>query len=111
MNIMVLKALLKHVGDFDVTTASDGQEALEVLEAPDVKPFDLVLTDMWMPRMDGMGLVKAIRSNSAHSSMCVIVVTADVEYQGKYEEMGFDGILLKPITTDRLVKTLEEACK
>lgn len=111
MNLMVLKALLTHVGDFDVTTASDGQEALEVLEAPDVKPFDLVLTDMWMPRMDGMGLVKAIRSNSAHSSMCVIVVTADVEYQGKYEEMGFDGILLKPITTDRLVKTLEEACK
>ena len=111
MNLMVLKALLTHVGDFDVTTASDGQEALEVLEAPDVKPFDLVLTDMWMSRMDGMGLVKAIRSNSAHSSMCVIVVTADVEYQGKYEEMGFDGILLKPITTDRLVKTLEEACK
>ena len=111
MNVMVLKALLKHVGDFDVTTASDGQEALEVLEAPDAKPFDLVLTDMWMPRMDGVGLVKAIRANPAHSSMRVIVVTADVEYQGKYEEMGFDGMLLKPITTDRLVKTLEEACK
>jgi signal transduction histidine kinase/CheY-like chemotaxis protein len=111
MNLMVLKALLKHVSDFDVTTAADGQEALELLEAPDAKPFDLVLTDMWMPRMDGVGLVKAIRANPKYSSMRVVVVTADVEYQDKYEEMGFDGMLLKPITTDRLVKTLEEACK
>ena len=64
-----------------------------------------------MPRMDGLGLVKAIRANPALSSTRVIVVTADVEYQGKYAEMGFDGMLLKPITTDKLVAILDEVVR
>ena len=102
MNIMVLKALLKHFGEFEIETAADGEEALKILETPDKEPFDLVLTDMWMPNLDGEGLVKAIRSKTALASLRVIVVTADVEFQAKFDEMGFDGILLKPITSERL---------
>ena len=47
-------------------------------------------------------MVKAIRGNKALSSMRVVVVTADVEFQAKFEEIGFDGILLKPVTADKL---------
>ena len=106
MNLMVLKALLKKAGNYETTLASDGQEALKALEEAGAKPYDLVLTDMWMPNLDGEGLVKDIRANSALSSLRVLVVTADVEIRNKAAEMGFDGILLKPITTAALEQTL-----
>jgi signal transduction histidine kinase len=98
MNLMVLKAMLKKLGDFDVATAMNGREALAALEAPDAKAFDIVLTDMWMPEMDGEGLVKAIRASEKLKALPVYVVTADVEMQKRYEEVGFTGILLKPVT-------------
>ena len=106
MNLMVLKALLKNLGDYEIETAMDGLEAMKVLEAPDAKPFDLVLTDMWMPNMDGEGLIKAIRANPTLKSLRVIAVTADVESQGSFASLGFDGILLKPVTGEKLRKML-----
>ena len=106
MNLMVLKAHLKRLGDYETVLAIDGQEALAKLEAPDGTPIDLVLTDMWMPNLDGEGLVKAIRANPALSSLRVLVVTADVEMREKAAEMKFDGILLKPVTTAVLEQAL-----
>ena len=106
MNLMVLKARLKKMGDFDISLASDGHEALDLLAEPGDKPFDLVLTDMWMPQLDGAGLVKAVRANPALAGMRVVVVTADVEFRHKYAGIGFDGILLKPITSDKLAEVL-----
>ena len=109
MNLMVLKAHLKNMGDFEIVLASDGQDALKMLEAPESQAFDLVLTDMWMPNLDGTGLVRAIRANPQLASLRVIAVTADVESQAMYADMGFDGILLKPITAATLGKALS-AC-
>ena len=102
MNLVVLKAMLKKLGDFDVVMAADGKQALAELEAPDAQPFDMVLTDMWMPELDGAGLVKAIRASTKHRSLPVHVVTADVEMVKHHEETGFTSILLKPITVDKI---------
>ena len=110
MNVMVLKALLNHIGSFDVAVAMDGLEALKTLEASD-RSFDLVLTDMWMPNLDGAELVKAIRANPALASLRVIAVTADVEMQSKVLSLGFDGILFKPITTEKLRQTIAKEGK
>jgi len=68
-----------------------------------------VLTDMWMPNLDGKGLARAIRSDAALSSLCVVAVTADVELQDKAEEFGFDEIALKPVTPQNLGKILSKA--
>jgi CheY-like chemotaxis protein len=106
VNAMVLKALIKNMGDFEIAVAMDGHEALAAMTATGSPPFDLVLTDMWMPNLDGEGLVRAIRANPALASTRVIVVTADVELRTKAVEMGFDGILLKPVTRERLAKVL-----
>ena len=106
MNLMVLKALLKKAGNYETTLAMDGQEALKVLEAPGAKPYDLVLTDMWMPNLDGAGLIRAIRANPALATLRVIAVTADVESRVTCADMGFNGILLKPITTATLGKAI-----
>ncbi|MBO7683880.1 MAG: amino acid permease [Kiritimatiellae bacterium] len=102
MNLTVLKAMLRKLGDFDVATAADGKQALEALEASGGQPFDMVLTDMWMPEMDGKGLVKAIRASERLRSLPVHVVTADVEMLGRHEEAGFTGIVIKPVTMDKL---------
>jgi len=106
MNLMVLKALLKKAGNYETTMAMDGKEALKALEASGTRPYDLVLTDMWMPNLDGEGLVKDIRANASLASLRVLVVTADVEVRDKAAEMGFDGILLKPVTSAALEQTL-----
>ena len=108
MNLMVLRALLKNMGDFEVATAPDGNEALKLLTSPDAPQFDLVLTDIWMPNLDGEGLMRAIRSNPALAALPVLAVTADVEVRDKSYEKGFDGILLKPITPATLEKALLE---
>ena len=102
MNLMVLKALLKRLGTFDIATAADGAEALDLLRDATAPPFALVLTDYWMPNLDGAGLLSAIRSDPALAALPVHVVTADIELQGSYAEKGFDGILLKPVTADLL---------
>jgi CheY-like chemotaxis protein len=106
VNRMVLSAQLRNLGDFRIETAPDGLAALKLLERADGEPFDLVLTDMWMPVMDGEGLVGSIRERPALRGLRVVAVTADVELQGKTAEMGFDGILLKPVTADRLAAIL-----
>ena len=106
MNLMVLKALVKKAGDYETELSMDGQEALAALSAAGDAPFDLVLTDMWMPNLDGEGLVKSIRANASLASLRVLVVTADVEIREKAKTMGFDGILLKPVTTAALEQVL-----
>ncbi|MBR3086083.1 MAG: amino acid permease, partial [Kiritimatiellae bacterium] len=102
INLAVLKAMLKKLGDFDVETAADGKQALAVLEADPANPFCMVLTDMWMPELNGEGLVKAMRADPRFADMPVHVVTADVEMLKKYDKAGFSGILLKPVTVDKL---------
>lgn len=107
MNLMVMKAMLKKLGEFEVVMAADGKQALAALEADGAQPFDMVLTDMWMPEMDGEGLVKAIRASDRLKAIPVHVVTADIEMQKRYAEVGFTGILLKPVTIEKLKPILD----
>lgn len=100
VNRTVLKALLSKCGMTDVVMAANGREALEKLDG-DPK-IDLVFSDLWMPELDGYGLVRAIRSEAKRSSLPVYLVTADVEARSKAETCGFTGVLLKPITLDKL---------
>ena len=102
MNLSVLKALIKRLGNFEMETAMDGREALERLKRTDLPEFDVVLTDMWMPEMDGEGLAKAIREDDRLAKLPVYVITADVELSDTYGDKGFDDILLKPVTMDGL---------
>jgi signal transduction histidine kinase/CheY-like chemotaxis protein len=101
LNLAVLNALLKKIGVNDVETAVDGQDALEKIRTSK-KPFDCVLTDIWMPNMNGKELVSNIRADKHFAGLPVYAVTADVEEQKAFAERGFTGILLKPLTIDKL---------
>ena len=102
MNLTVLKAMIKKVGGFEIETAADGKEALARLKDTEKPAIDAVLTDMWMPELDGEGLAKAIRADATLAKLPVHVITADVELQANYAEKGFDSIILKPVTVGTL---------
>ena len=100
VNRAVLKAMLAKSGVAEVVMAQNGREALAVLEGN--CDCDIVLSDLWMPEMDGYGLVNAIRADARFSRLPVYLLTADVEARSQPEASGFTGILLKPITLEKL---------
>jgi len=101
LNLSVLKALLNKIGMNDLETAVDGEDAWEKIRMS-ARPFDFVLTDVWMPKMNGRELVEKIREDERFSTLPVYAVTADVEEQKTFARSGFTGVLLKPLTIDKL---------
>ena len=95
---------LKKLGVADLEFAVDGKAALDVLEKD--QSFDLVMSDMWMPVMDGAELIKRIRSDGRLAHLKVCSITADVEARTIYRDQGFDALLLKPVTIERLAELL-----
>lgn len=87
---------------FRVTAVGDGQSALEAaLE----NPPDLVLTDIMMPRMDGFGLLRALRAQEKTAAIPVILLSARAgeEAQSGGLEAGADDYLVKPFTARELM--------
>ena len=99
MNLRVAKALFGKIGFENVFTAESGKEALEFLNK---QPVDLVLSDMWMPEMNGTELAAEIKKNPKFSHIPVAAQTADVETSGNFDMSHFDAIILKPLTKEKL---------
>ena len=99
MNLRVAKALFKKIGFNNVFIAGSGKEALELLEK---QPIDLILSDMWMPEMNGAQLSAAVKENPKFAHIPVVAQTADVETSGNFDMSHFDAIILKPITGEKL---------
>lgn len=107
MNQIVLRTMLSKLGFRDIVAADDGEAAAEIIsEQQYEKPFSYVFTDMWMPRLDGAGLVQQIRAVPELAELPVYAVTADVEAEKDYSQLGFTGILMKPITFESIKEVL-----
>ncbi len=92
---------------FEVLQAVDGQDGLDVLEKEKV---DVVITDINMPRMDGYGVIRHLRSSSAHKSMPILVLTTESEAEKKNlaRAAGATGWMVKPFDPERLVATINK---
>jgi two-component system chemotaxis response regulator CheY len=103
----LMSHILKREG-YDVSTAADGQEALDLL-ADD--PPDLIVTDQIMPGMDGVELLRAVRQLPVYGDIPVIVVTAnsDVRDQPEAEAAGATAFLTKPVGSVELLATVQRA--
>ena len=99
MNRKVLGIHLGNLKIKDIRFAENGEEALALMK--DWVP-DLVLTDMWMPKMDGTQLAEAMRRDRRLAEIPVVAVTADVDVGSTYDMSLFAKIVSKPITTDKL---------
>lgn len=97
--------------EYAVFYAQNGKEGLE--KAEDMMP-DLIITDLMMPDLDGLGVCKAVRNNEILSHIPIIVITAKVTETDRIKglEAGADAYLAKPFNTDelqmRVTKLLEQ---
>jgi signal transduction histidine kinase/DNA-binding response OmpR family regulator/ligand-binding sensor domain-containing protein len=89
--------------DFRVKTAGHGREALDILEEG-FQPA-LIITDIMMPVMDGMELLKAIREKDAYRTLPMIMLTAKTGSTNKVEALriGVDDYLTKPFVEEELI--------
>ncbi|BCJ54777.1 hypothetical protein Asp14428_62520 [Actinoplanes sp. NBRC 14428] len=82
---------------YDVTTAVDGADALERARR---ESFDLVLTDVMMPRLDGFGLIRALRADERTRDVPIVVLSARAGEESSVEGLaaGADDYLVKPFS-------------
>ena len=99
MNRKILGIHLGNIGIKDVRYAANGKEALEVMA--DWIP-DMVLTDMWMPEMDGTRLAEKMRADSRFAKVSIVAITADVDVGATYDMSLFAKVLSKPVTSEKL---------
>ncbi len=92
---------------YDVVEASDGQEALQLAQS---KTFNLVLTDVNMPKMDGIALVRALRALPAYKFTPLLTLTtestADKKQEGK--AAGATGWIVKPFNPEQLLGVIKK---
>ena len=83
---------------FEVVTATDGHDGLRVL-SEELLALDLLLTDVFMPGLDGEGFVKMIRSAGGESDLAIVVVTSRMEdgLERRLEQAGADAVLDKAL--------------
>lgn len=94
---------------FDVVEAEDGMHALSVLEKTAV---DLVITDINMPKMDGVTLVKRLRAQSQHRSTPILILTTEGgdEKKAAGRAAGATGWIVKPFVPEKLVQVVTKVC-
>jgi len=97
---------LKQAG-FDVVEAADGAEGLQKAKTA---RFNLVITDVNMPKMDGITLVRELRGLAPYKFTPILLLTteagADKKKQGK--DAGATGWLVKPFNPDQLLTTIKK---
>ena len=108
LNLKVLAALCRKLGIKNVVTAGSGSEALEKMKQG---KFDAVLTDVWMPNMNGNELAAEIRRNPEWRDLPIYALTADVEMRKRENPEPFTGILLKPLRMENISELLIEINK
>jgi len=105
-----LQKLLVKKG-YDVTVANDGREAVEFAETSD---FDLIITDIRMPRLDGISTIKIIRKlmeDNGKNRVPEILITgyALEEYMNEAERLNVSDCLYKPINIFDLLRSIKVA--
>jgi two-component system chemotaxis response regulator CheY len=105
--VMSLKASLE-MGGFKVETANDGQQAFDKLKGG-FKP-DLMITDINMPKMGGMELIRNARALPGFRFMPILALTTESQ-QAKRDEakkLGATGWLVKPVGGTDLIKVIKQ---
>ncbi len=104
-----IRALVSSVlgGDYTVLEASDGEEALDIARSQ--KP-DLVLMDIMMPKLDGIGTCWLLKSDIYTKAIPVIMVSilSDQLDQDYSKEMGADDYLTKPFSVQALLDKVKQ---
>lgn len=107
-NRVVAQALVQMFG----CTSETAEDGLEAVEAVQQRPFDLILMDIKMPRMDGVSATKAIRALPGEAALLPIIAltaNADPDDAATYLASGMCAVVEKPIKPERLLSAINIA--
>ena len=104
----VLQMSLEGAG-YKVVAAADGEDALKKLEGDHV---DLIVTDLDMPRMDGINLIQQVRRQPGKRFMPIIMLTSEALPEKKQagKAAGASGWINKPFRPDQLLAVVRMIC-
>ncbi len=87
---------------YEVVEAVDGKDALSKLDG---SPVHMVITDLNMPNLDGIGLIKGVRGNAACKFIPIIMLTTESQESKKLEgkQAGATGWIVKPFKPEQLI--------
>ena len=94
-------------GGFHILQAENGLEALEILARNDV---DIVLSDMNMPQMDGLELIKSMKEDNSYKSIPVIMLTTEADKDEKERglQIGATSYLTKTVGKEKLLEEINK---
>lgn len=99
---------LRNAG-FTVTEAENGQEALDRANSG---AFDVIITDVNMPVMDGLTFTREVRKLSQFKATPILILTTESDSTKKNEgrEAGATGWIVKPFKPEKLLQVVEKVC-
>lgn len=108
-NRKILSHLLQKLG-YDVIACENGKMALEAIQKASNLNLVAVLSDVMMPEMDGLSLLKSLRESEPTKALPVVLVTAvsDKDYILQAKNYQVNGYILKPVTFQRVQNKLKE---
>ena len=97
---------LKGAG-YEVVEAVDGKDALSKLQGT---PIHMVITDLNMPNLDGIGLIKGVRANAAYKFIPIVMLTTESQDSKKQEgkSAGATGWIIKPFKPEQLIAVIKK---
>lgn len=97
----LISSTLQAMGDFEIVEAANGFEALRILPRD---TFDLVITDINMPDINGLELVSFIKTNDQYSNIPLFIVSTEGSERDREKGMalGADAYLVKPFSPTQL---------
>ena len=103
----IIKNILKQLGYNNILEADDGSSALTLLKREKV---DFIVSDWNMPKMSGLDLLKAIRSDEKLKSIPFLMVTAEAKKENIVIALqsGVNNYIVKPFTTETLKEKIDE---
>lgn len=106
--LLLLKRIISEESDHVVVTESDSQKALARFSR---EPFDMVLTDLKMPKMDGVQLLGALKEIRADVSVVIMTAYATIETAVEATRKGAYDYITKPFRRERILMTVEKVMK
>lgn len=103
----LVRAGLKDIGIHNIEDAVDGEDALRLLLSA---RFNLIISDFNMPKLDGLGLLRAVRMTPQLKSIGFIMLTgrADTDLVQRAQQFGVNNYLVKPFTVATLRDKIEQ---
>lgn len=95
---------------YEVVVAEDGEEAYKLLDG---RTIDLVLTDLHMPKMNGIELTAKIRSTEQYKFVPILLLTSEskAEMKSKAKEAGATGWIVKPFVEEKLLGAIRKVMR